>query len=322
MPDDPHDPRPSYRDLPRTADGRAAVAWSTYPPDDRVGSVGLLTPERVRAGAALVRRGAVFPLNWTLALPDPPMFGRRPIRSRLIHFPNGLDDAYDDFFPQGSSQWDGLSHIGHPTHGFFGGRRLAGIESAAENPIGVDHWARRGIAGRFVLADVARRRIRLGRPLDPAVSEPIEPAELDETLADEGVSPRTGDILLIRFGWITWYGTLDTAGRQRVADLGHTPTPGLSQREATAEWLWDRGVAAVAADNPGIEQYPADPAELDQFLHYRLLTFLGIAMGELFALDDLAADCARDGVYEGLFTAAPLNQPGGVGSPANALAIK
>ena len=45
-------------------------------------------------------------------------------------------------------------------------------------------------------------------------------------------------------------------------------------------------------------------------------------IGELWWLDDLADDCAADGVYEFFFTSAPLNVPGGVGSPPNALAIK
>jgi kynurenine formamidase len=63
-------------------------------------------------------------------------------------------------------------------------------------------------------------------------------------------------------------------------------------------------------------------SSVDTFLHFRLIGLLGIAIGELFDLDALADNCARDGVYEGLFTAAPLNKVGGSGSPANALAIK
>jgi hypothetical protein len=47
-----------------------------------------------------------------------------------------------------------------------------------------------------------------------------------------------------------------------------------------------------------------------------------LVLGELFDFETLADDCANDGVYECLFVAKPLNLRGGVGSPANALAIK
>jgi len=53
-----------------------------------------------------------------------------------------------------------------------------------------------------------------------------------------------------------------------------------------------------------------------------LTFFLGIPIGELWDLEALASDCAGDGVYEFMLTSAPLNIPGGVGSPPNALAIK
>jgi hypothetical protein len=49
---------------------------------------------------------------------------------------------------------------------------------------------------------------------------------------------------------------------------------------------------------------------------------MGLMLGELFLLEDLADDCANDGVYEFFFTAAPLNFPRAVGSPINPLAIK
>jgi hypothetical protein len=47
-----------------------------------------------------------------------------------------------------------------------------------------------------------------------------------------------------------------------------------------------------------------------------------MAIGEMFQTTHLAADCAADGVYEGLFVSAPLNVQGGTGSPPNALVIK
>ena len=79
-------------------------------------------------------------------------------------------------------------------------------------------------------------------------------------------------------------------------------------------------MAAVAADNPSLEPWPPTPET--GFLHFRLLPHLGIPIGELWYLEELAADCAGDGVYEFLLTSAPLHSRGGVGSPPNALAIK
>ena len=45
-------------------------------------------------------------------------------------------------------------------------------------------------------------------------------------------------------------------------------------------------------------------------------------VGEIFDLEALAADCARDKAYEFLFTAPPLPITGAVGSPVNPIAIK
>jgi hypothetical protein len=57
-------------------------------------------------------------------------------------------------------------------------------------------------------------------------------------------------------------------------------------------------------------------------LHRRILPALGLAVGELFDFDELAERCAADGRWTFLLAAVPLNLPGGVGSPANAVAIR
>lgn len=49
---------------------------------------------------------------------------------------------------------------------------------------------------------------------------------------------------------------------------------------------------------------------------------IGLALGELWDLDPLAEDCARDGVHTCMVVAKPLYVTGGVGSPPNAVAIK
>jgi hypothetical protein len=53
-----------------------------------------------------------------------------------------------------------------------------------------------------------------------------------------------------------------------------------------------------------------------------MIAMLGLALGELWNLEDLAADSAATGNYYAFITVKPLNLVGGVGSPANALAIR
>jgi hypothetical protein len=57
-------------------------------------------------------------------------------------------------------------------------------------------------------------------------------------------------------------------------------------------------------------------------MHPQLIALLGMVVGELWRLDELAADCAGDGIYEFLLVVKPLNVVGGVGSPPNATAVK
>jgi kynurenine formamidase len=88
-----------------------------------------------------------------------------------------------------------------------------------------------------------------------------------------------------------------------------------------AEWLWDGRVAAVAADNLALESFPLPSDFPDDSLHGWLLAAFGMPIGELFALDELAEACALARQWSFYFTSAPLNVPGGVGSPGNALAV-
>jgi hypothetical protein len=271
----------------------------------------------------------VFALNFEMELPDPPLFGRAAFEHEVKWLAGdvGHDDELSNWNTQSSSQWDGFRHIKHGTHGFYGG--------VADEDHGIHHWARRGIAGRAVLADVERWRAAQGRPIQPGASDPIEPDDVIGALAAQGTTVEPGDVLLIRTGWTSWYRGLDAAGRQGLA--GSLAACGLRPGEATAAMLWDLHIAAVAADNPALEVWPpgalADgetvraafsqpERSVEVFVHFSLLPLLGLPIGEMFDLDALAVDCASDGIYECCFTSAPLNLAAGVASPPNALAIK
>lgn len=314
-------------DLPRYDDLPDGKAWDVWP--DAFGSLNLLTPERVQAGVACARDGKVFALNWSMEQPDPPLFGRQPFHHEVnwLEHEVGHDDALSNWNPQSSSQWDGFRHIRHMGHGFYGG--------VADEDHGVHHWARRGIVGRGVLADVGRWRESVGRPLQYDAPDPIDPSDITDTLAAQGVEFETGDILLLRTGWMAWYSGLDEGTRQAMSE--EFKAPGLRPGVGTARALWNLHPAALAADNPSVELWP--PGSLvsqeealtlvfnpetspEVFLHFALLPLLGLPLGEMWDLDALAEDCAADGRYQFLLTSAPLNLRGGVGSPPNALAIK
>ena len=91
---------------------------------------------------------------------------------------------------------------------------------------------------------------------------------------------------------------------------------------ACVEWLHGREVAAVAADTMLVEVMPWEDPSLVLPLHMLCIRDMGLTLGEMFDLDALAADCARDGVWEFLFSAPPLKVVGAVGSPLNPLAVK
>jgi kynurenine formamidase len=328
---------PSYRDLLRRTDAPPGSAWGVFGPDDELGSISRLTPDRVLAGAACVRTGTVFNLDLPLDAFDPPLVpARRPARHTMFQRnPFHRDDYLDDFFPQVSSQIDGLRHFGHPDYGFYNG--AAADRLVPGDPLlGIQNWAAHGIAGRAVLVDVARYRERQGRPIDHRAGEPIPVADVAEAAERQGTRFEPGDILLIRFGWERFYRAEATQAERRALP-SHPRHPGLLQSEDTLEWLWDHQFSLVAGDNFALECWPAVPSspfrtEAERagappgahtgVMHRAMIPLLGLAIGELWALDALAEDCDRDGRYECLVVAKPINLTGGVASPANATAIK
>ena len=328
---------PSYRDLPRRAG--LPCSWGIWGEigTDRFGCLNLQTPERVAAAAALVRRGAVFSMNWSMGLPDPPLFGRAAFEHEVTGSPTSTshDDVLHAWNTQSSSQWDGFRHIRNGTPGLEPGTGHYGGVPDTEH--GIDHWARRGIAGRAVLADVGRWRESVGRPIAYDTPDPIEPGEIAECLAAQGTVLEEGDVLLMRTGWIGWYSTLSESERRDLSSVSGLVAPGLRSGELLAETLWDLHIAAIGCDNPAVEVWPpgvlldpseeaavrADRSRLHEiFTHTLLLPMLGLPLGEMWDLEALAADCAADGRYECFFVSAPLNLPSGVASPPNALAIK
>jgi kynurenine formamidase len=298
--------RPAYSELP------GGNARGVFGADDQLGCLNLLTPERTAAAAASIRTGRSIGLNGSLKdWPRPALFGRSaPVQHVVRYGDLGRDDYYDAFYPQMGSQWDHFLHVGDPSSGTFYNDNL-------DESVGVAAWSRAGIVGRAVLLDVAAWAASCGRPLDFRQRSEISAADLEACAAAQGTTIEEGTILLVRVGWEEGYSRL---GADKRAELAASPLthPGLQASPELVGRLWDWGVAAVASDNPALEAWP--PPQEDS-LHHHLLGRLGIPIGELWLLDELAGACAQESRYELFLVSAPFNCPGGVGSTANAVAV-
>jgi hypothetical protein len=325
--------RPPYDELP------GGASWEYFGAGDELGTINFLTAPRVAAAAALIRSGRRFGLDYPIDAFEPyPTGTRRPVQHHV--FANNefhRDDWVDSFYLQASSQLDALRHIGQPGRGFYGGLAPAD-NTEASTALGIHAYAEAGVAGRGVLLDLPRYFEREGLDIGglPYATErtiPVDAALLDRIAASQGVEFRGGEMLLVRTAWAETY--LAKSPEER-AETPWRLSPGLAQKTDVLRWLWDHEIALVAADNLAVE---ADPVMDSDFrtpgeappergvdhsgmLHRPLIALLGMAVGELWRLDELAADCAADGVWEFFLTVKPLNLRGGVGSPPNAMAIK
>lgn len=333
---------PSYAELLARQDAPPGSAWGVFGEGDEVGTLNFLTPQHRREAARRVVTGETFPLDIPLDAFSEPLITHR---GALVHTVFGLneyhrDDRIDNFFPQATSQIDGLRHFGHPDYGFYNdadpSRLVAGTPT-----LGVQRFSEHGIVGRGLLLDVARFLADAGDPIDYREPRAVPVRILDETARHQDVHVEPGDILLIRFGWLGHrlkYGEPRSSAQERNDPVGgRLLSVGLSQSHDTAAWLWDHQVALAAADNVALEAWPASGSHLEVeaetsgalapsahsgMLHRILIPLLGLAIGELWQLDDLALACAADERYDFMVAASPLRLPGGVGSPANAVAIR
>ena len=299
--------------------------WGRWGADDILGTLNLLDDAKRVEGARLVRRGAAFSLSQPFDMDGPQRGWRRrtnPVHTMLDtgrealdgEFPHGLGGA-DDVIAmplQCSTQWDGLGHIFD--HGVAWNGRPAGqvVTSLGDAVTGIETVAD-VIAGRAVLLDVGRA-IGTGGELPDGFA--ITEEHLAATIERQGASARVGrgDIVLVRTG------RLARARREGWGDYAGGPSPGLSF--TTAGWLHRTEIAAVATDTWGFEVRPNEFDDAFQPLHQVAIPHIGLFLGEMWDLDELADDCAADGVYDCWLTAAPLPVTGAVGAPVNPIAVK
>lgn len=283
---------------------------------------------------------------------------RPTLRSGAVNFncgmavthPGATDVISDDLVvlhTQYSTQWDAFGHVGalFDADGdgvaeavYYNGFRpgvevvgptepaLAGIDSlsrldgAAEGtastsdagPVDISHMARHGVQGRAVLVDL-EAHFGTARTV-------VGFNDFRQVLRTDDVVVEPGDFLVLHTGFARQ--VLAQGGRPTAESLQVCAVLDGADRRLQS-WIRDSGVAAIAADNFAVEAFPpvnelhAEPALP---LHELCLFRLGVHLGELWWLSDLAAHLRAQRRSRFLLTAPPLRLPGATGSPVTPIA--
>ncbi|RAI03631.1 cyclase [Acuticoccus sediminis] len=345
-------------DNPRWVQRPEGANWGDFSPDDQLGRLNLITPEKVRQGVAEVREGVTFSLSLPLDYPGgnllnprryPPVL-RPTMRETMPNFNAAIGDQVTDvvcddlviLHLQYSTQWDALCHVGSRFdadgdgvaekvyyNGFRADEDIRGPSSLADCGMG-DGTSRESTSGatRLGIEGMAAHGVQ-GRAVMVDLRAHYGDArtfvgydELMRVMEADGVEVETGDMVCLHTGF-----------GQRVLEMRKTPDAEalhslcavLNGRDGRLlNWISDSGLAVLIADNYAVEGLPAQEGHetpcAQMPLHEHCLFKNGIHLGELWHLTPLAEWLRARGRYRFLLTAPPLRLPGAVGSPANPIA--
>ncbi|KOS39913.1 hypothetical protein ACN38_g9222 [Penicillium nordicum] len=314
----------SFDSLPLDPTGPRGNAWGRFGKDDQLGTLNLLTPERVVAAAKEIQTGVRISLDWPLSMPSHPSFNRDPFKQKLVlRNPNCVYDDILTFNSQGSTQWDGFRHYANQkSRQFYNGYTTEEIESS--DIIGIHSICEHGgITGRGVLLDYAEWATTRSISISALNSEAITLENLKRVVKDHNLNFQKGDILFIRSGFTAAYNKLDNQQRKDLALRSSPDFSGVEATESMVRWLWEHQFSAVAGDAPSFERAPIRGAHADPNfnLHEWVLAGWGTPIGEMFDLEKLSEHCKAIGRYSFFLSSMPLKVIGGVASPPNAFAI-
>ncbi|KAL1588949.1 hypothetical protein WHR41_02546 [Cladosporium halotolerans] len=334
---------PDFDDLPKVDGMPQGCAWGVFDKDgkkDPYGTVNLLTPEVVKSAYSELKDGVSVSLNWPLGAIATPGFGRKGLKHTVFSFldtplaAHGYDDEVE-FNTQCSSQWDSLCHVHHQesAKGYNGVQtnpqeltQTYGNDDHDQKLPTLNHWHKRGgLVARGVFIDWKRYADEKGLKLNPFDADTLTTDEIEKIAKHQGVEFRPGDVIIIRSGFTE--GLTGVSAEKQAELMGSHRACGVLGNEQSAKWFWNKHFAAVAGDMIAFEQMPPkrqDGSEgtiAELVLHQYFLSLFGMCIGELWDLKALSEKCKELGRYSFLLTSAPLNVPGSIGSPPNALAI-
>lgn len=326
--------------------------WGDWGADDQRGRMNLVTPERRLEAVRTVEEGKCFCLSMPLDLPGGNAVNPKRFPPKLgpVFHPPGSDSVYFNYVWEGeqpgctdlssdecvtlhsqySTQWDSFAHVGslfdadgdgepEPVYynGFRAGEHIKGPEDSrgmGARALSVENMALSGMQGRGVLVDFHRH---FG---DERVA--VNHAMLMDVLDKDGISVETGDFFLFHTGWDDM---ILSMGGDPDAEKLHSSCAVLDGfDDKLLQWITDSGVVALISDNMAIEDphgYGETQGGCSRLpIHRHCLFRLGVHLGEIWYLSELADALYERGRYQFLLTAPPLRLPGAVGSPATPIA--
>lgn len=328
-----------------SADKRVYSAWGVWDKfrkdgkKDIYGTLNLLTPEVVKAACSEAKEGIHVSLNWPIGAIKTPGFFRKGLVHKVMSFVDtpltchGYDDEIE-FNTQCSSQWDSLVHFHHQASqsGYNGTKtsveeltQAFGEEDKERKLPTLNHWHDRGgMVARGVFIDFKKYADETGRAFNPYTDDKISIEDIETIAKKQGVEFKQGDVIIIRSGFTE--GLTDVSAEKQAELMGSHRVCGVTGTEEAAKWFWNKHFAAVAGDMIAFEQIPpiidGQEGPVSQLvLHQIFLGLFGMSIGELWDLKALSETCAKLNRYSFLLTSVPLNVPGAIGSPPNALAI-
>jgi hypothetical protein len=331
--------------------------WGDFGPDDQYGRLNLLGEAATRKGIAEVREYRSFCLSLPLDFPGgnvisasrlPPVLrptlrkGKSYYNYRMDQENAALTDVVNDDLAilhlQYSTHWDAIGHYGSVYdadgdgvaetvfyNGFRPDEHLAGTTDAVEagpgpggstceaKALGIERLAERCMQGRGVMVDFVhhfgRDRTLVGYDT------------LMRVLDQDKVEIEPGDMVCLHTGLATMILEMD---RKPDGPLLHRSCAVLDGRDTRLlQWITDSGLAAIAADNYAVELNPGrDPCDCCASLplHEHCIFKLGIPLGELWYLAELAGWLRAHGRSRFNLVAPPLRLTGAVGSPVTPIA--
>jgi len=280
--------------------------WGRWGKEDQLGTLNLITAERRREAAQLVKAGISVSLardlNTQRAIDNPTPF--------LDKMALGVDGAFSmdtytvNFHGVAFSHFDALSHTYYEGH-LYNGYPATDVTSSGSSVLGTAQY-RNGIFTRGVLVDIPWLR---SLPYLDANAF-ITGSDLDSWEAKTGVHIHSGDAVLIRTG--RW-ALRDAKGPWDISKASAGLDPSV------IVWLHKRDAAFLMSD-ASHDAIPSAVDGVDWPIHILAIVALGMPLADQCNLEDVARESQSLHRYTFLLTLAPVRSVGGTGSLVNPIA--